>query len=74
MSDMLKEMARALVTARELLGFVTHPILAPLMEAAFDHELRRSRETAQALGWVGGIRTGPEPNSTYALMPAGRRK
>jgi hypothetical protein len=51
MTDMLK-IARDLAALRELKDCITHPLVAPLANAAFDHQLRECRDLAEAAGWA----------------------
>jgi hypothetical protein len=49
MTDILK-LAQDLVALRELKDFITHPRVVPLVNAAFDHQLRETRDLARAMG------------------------
>jgi hypothetical protein len=50
MDDRLSDMARDLVVLRELKDFITHPVVVPLMNAAFDNELQKTRDLARPMG------------------------
>jgi hypothetical protein len=48
--ERLKNMAEDLVALREMMDFITHPLVVPLMNAAFDNELEKTRDLARAMG------------------------
>jgi hypothetical protein len=45
--ERLKAMAQDLVVLRD---FISHPLVVPLMNAAFDNELQKTRDLARAMG------------------------
>jgi hypothetical protein len=48
--DGILKLAQDLVVLRELKDFITHPLVVPLMNAAFDNEVQKTRDLARAMG------------------------